>query len=623
MRIENYRSIHELECGFEELTTLVGPNGAGKSNVLRALDWFFNGDRDSLSTDDVFRGAATQRVRVRVEFSGLTEEDRAALGPKYCPTGTEDSFTAWRTWTEGEDKITGKAMALPAFEEVRSLEGATAKKTAYETLRSGSMSHLDLPRWTSVAAGENAMDEFERAHPELLSEAEVSATHFFGFNGRGALSAVFDYVFVAADLRAQDEVSGSKSSLLSRILGQAVNQDGLNEAASALSDSFRNQYAELVATHIGKQLDAVASELSAEIQAYAAGRSVTLPAGDLVLRPAPGPVEVHVTDSCIETPVFQQGHGFQRTLLIAALTVLSRRGRSGSSPGHMFLAIEEPELFQHPTQAKAFASVLRSLAAGGSNQVAYATHSPYFVEPRFFDQVRRISLTRDKAESAARSVVTAVTIDAVSERLEGFVPVKALQRRWDQVCLRYLPEALFAERVILVEGEEDAAVLEGVGYTVNALAVQGICVAPTSGKANLMIPFAILEGLGIPVVMVADNDSGCADRMRRDGKADDNIDAAVKEHKARNRALCRFVGADEEDFPVGAVGGPLTFVPDTMETLLASDLPAWDLSRQKVIDEGRGVDGKNAATYALATKECDSKPSGELLALVSFCTAAA
>lgn len=45
-------------------------------------------------------------------------------------------------------------------------------------------------------------------------------------------------------------------------------------------------------------------------------------------------------------------------------------------------------------------------------------------------------------------------------------------------------------------------------------------------------------------------------------------------------------------------------ISDTLETLLASELSGWDLSRRKVIDEGQGVGGGNAATYALASKEC-------------------
>ena len=54
------------------------------------------------------------------------------------------------------------------------------------------------------------MDNWERQHPELLADAEVSDTHFFGFNSRGKLSELFDYVFVSADLRAVDETSGAK-----------------------------------------------------------------------------------------------------------------------------------------------------------------------------------------------------------------------------------------------------------------------------------------------------------------------------------------------------------------------------------------------------------------------------
>ncbi|MEV4262428.1 hypothetical protein [Kribbella sp. NPDC049584] len=77
-----------------------------------------------------------------------------------------------------------------------------------------------------------------------------------------------------------------------------------------------------------------------------------------------------------------------------------------------------------------------------------------------------------------------------------------------------MPEALFAETVILVERDEDAAVLQSLGACTNELALAGICVA-----------------------------------------------------------LCRLVGATEQDFPVDDVSPTLVFIPDILETLLVSDLP--------------------------------------------------
>jgi putative ATP-dependent endonuclease of OLD family len=162
-------------------------------------------------------------------------------------------------------------------------------------------------------------------------------------------------------------------------------------------------------------------------------------------------------------------------------------------------------------------------------------------------------------------------------------PVAAARTR------RGRPRALFAEHVILVEGDDDAAILEGVGSRVNQLAVNGICVAPVNGKQNLLIPFAILRLLEIPVLVVVDNDQGLRARMEAQGREQTSIDTAVGKNVEENRAFCRFVGAAEDDYPVGAVAGLIAFVPDTLETLLASDLPGWDLTRQRVIDEGGGV----------------------------------
>lgn len=625
VEIENFRSIRLLACDFDAVTSLIGPNGAGKSNVLRAMDWFFNADKSSLTVDDIHKGSITEaepepRIRVRVDFTDLTPDDRAALGPRYCPDATVTEFTAWRTWQDGIDKITGRALAYEPFEAVRKGQSATDKRAAYDALRVGDAS-LGLPACRSASAVDEAMDAWERANPERLTDAEVSDTHFFGVAGQGKLSDLFDFVFVSADLRASEETSAAKDSLLSRILQRAVEREDFDNAAASLVKDFAERYATLGEEHLAGQLDNLAAELTTEVASYSPGRSIRLRNAETTVRPVAAAVEVLVSEMATETPVSLQGHGFQRTLLLAALSVLSRRRRTEPHSGEMFLAIEEPELFQHPTQAKAFASVLRHIATapGQQTQVAYATHNPYFVNPTYFDEVRRVSTSRAADPGYSFTSITQATLDAVTDDLHGFTAASTLARRFDQVCLKYLPDALFAESVILVEGDEDAAILEGMGKRINDLAVTGICVAPVEGKGNMQIPFAILRRLGVPVLMVVDNDSGCAGRMRRDGKPEAEITSAMQKHAADNRKLCRLVGAPEEDFPVGAVSESLAFVPDTMETLLASDLPGWDLTRRRVIQDGRGVEGKNAATYALAARECDEEPVGSLKDILELC----
>jgi predicted ATP-dependent endonuclease of OLD family len=311
-------------------------------------------------------------------------------------------------------------------------------------------------------------------------------------------------------------------------------------------------------------------------------------------------------------------------MLIGALTVLSRRAHQSET--QMFLAIEEPELFQHPTQARAFASVLRELSKTpvGGLQIAYATHSPYFVDPRYFDQIRRVTNTRWVDGSCPCSTLTTATIDAVETMLDGFIDSSAIRRRWDHVCLKYLPEALFAETVILVEGDEDAAILQGLSERPpRDLAAAGVCVAPVSGKGNMMIPFAVLKLLGIQALMVVDNDQDCRSRMAAKGRTEAQIAEAESKHRTDNRALCRLVTAMQQDYPQGQVSPELFFITDTLESALASDLPDWNRKRLELISSGRGVDGKNAGTYELAARECADEVGAGLADVLTFMSVAA
>lgn len=616
--IDNFRSIKTVTCSFDAVTTFIGPNGAGKSTVLRALEWFFNGNKGALDQQDVHADATENLIRVRVDFEGLTDADHSALGQKYG--GPEvTSFTVWKTWSDGIEKITARALAYSPFEAIRAAASATEKRRLFKDLRESDTA-LGLPTAGNAAQVDIAMDQLERQHPDRLTAAEVSDTHFFGFNSQGKLADLFDYVFVSADLRAEAETSDSRDATLGRILQHALDRASLNSEVEELTAGYARSYDILTQQHLSPQLKMISTKISEQVAEYSPGREVILSARAPAVKPQLPRIEATVTDGWISTPIGQQGHGLQRTLLLSALTVLSRLTRADEGAGQMLLAIEEPELFQHPTQARAFASVLRSLAnnAQSSVQIAYATHSPHFVEPLHFDQIRRVTSIKLVKSKCAATRITSASIDDVVADLRGFLDAKNIQRRFSQTCLKCLPEALFAEAAILVEGDEDAAVLQGLGDHPNDLALQGIAVTPVSGKSNMLLPFAILKRLGINTLMVADNDSGCRDRMLKNGRCEEDILKAERDHVKMNRSLCRFVDGPAEDYPVGAVTKQLAFVPDTLETLLASELPGWDLTRKKLIEEGRAVDGKNAATYELAARECMDEPAAKLANILSL-----
>ena len=135
--------------------------------------------------------------------------------------------------------------------------------------------------------------------------------------------------------------------------------------------------------------------------------------------------------------VEQKGHGLQRATLLALLKVLAKHGkRFQNRPAPMFL-IGELESFLHPYAQRQFASVLTTLVA--NYQVITTTHSPFIIKPDSLCGYRRV--TKDGAHGT-RS--TKVNTESVNVRLVQ----RHLERRGDL-------EGLFADRIVLIEGDHD------------------------------------------------------------------------------------------------------------------------------------------------------------------------
>ena len=84
----------------------------------------------------------------------------------------------------------------------------------------------------------------------------------------------------------------------------------------------------------------------------------------------------------------------------------------------LILAIEEPELYQHPIRQRHFASVLLKLAGGDivgvtkQTQVLYCTHSSLFVGIDRFDQLQLLRKVPPRdVDRPASTKVTSATIN--------------------------------------------------------------------------------------------------------------------------------------------------------------------------------------------------------------------
>lgn len=600
VRIKNFRALTDVSIPFDSVTTFIGPNGAGKSTVLRALDWFFNGKVGMLNEKDCSFGIIDKDIEVQVTFSNLTERDREALG-KYAPQEAA-TFTAWRLRSpDGSERFSANAKSFPYFNDIKAANGATAKKDLYNALREAHP-EFDLPVAKTGPAVEEAMTAWEASHTESLHEAlESLQTNFFGFNSGGKMSGLFDFVLVTADLRASEESLDGKASIIGRILERSVDRTVADVEIAKIVEESRIQQQKVYREKFETQLEDMTAQLNAVVTTYAPGRAVTVTPANIELKAPKTTFEVSVLDGTTETAVERQGHGFQRTILISALQLLAQSG-AASTEGVICLAIEEPELFQHPIQAQAFAKVLRALAEDADKrvQITYATHSPYFLEARHFNQIRRLTRTSD-----ANPVVSIhfATIEDVKDKLNGIVTADVVDRRLDHNVADQLSIALFAHRAFLVEGTTELSVFYGIGdrKSHGSLEAAGISIVPVGSKTSIPLAHAILSAIGVPVYALFDADAGFEARARAKNKTQGAIDGERNNHAMENRSLLRYFGMPEEDFPPATVTNDIAIFGDHLESFLAENWVEWGKACNE-IEALTGINlSKNQIAYRTAT----------------------
>lgn len=575
--ILNFRCLADLKLDFDDVTVLVGANSTGKSTALHALLWFFEGG--ALEPEDLAGCQPDATASVGVTFTDFTGADKDALGSYVV--GEEATF--WRTWSAAEgEKLTGRGRAYPLFENARLHAKAMDKRKAYNELRADHPD-LGLPTASSQQAVDDAMKAWEQAHPDQLEESRVSATHLFGFTGGSRLNGRFDFVLVPAVSDPEAEMRDARGTLLRQLLDRAVGeQSALTDRLQELEETVVEQMHDIMVAEGGQALQDLSKSVSEQLARLVPGGEVMIEARPPTFRVPDLGVNLRVGEGGLETVVGRQGHGFQRALLIAVVQQLatmrpapdngepagSRELNTAAAPA-LFLALEEPELYQHPLQARHFAASLADLATAGSIQVAYATHSEHFVDPARYERLRRFR--RRSGTQWPVGEVTRATVADVARRLTGIVESAEVETRVRITLRRQLAEAVFARAVLIVEGYSDAGLLRGIADRDGGLDAEGIAVVAGMGKTNLPIPWAILEELAVPTFVVFDGDFGRGARLREQGKAEHAAQADT-EVRRENRTLLGALGATPQDHPPTLVDTHYAVFHDNLEAEIAN----WD-----------------------------------------------
>lgn len=536
--IKNFRSLRDVEVTFAAHTALIGGNGAGKSSILKAIEKFYSTSK-SCDADDYFGRDQGQPIEIELTFHQLSDQEALAFEDRV----RDGKLIVTRIFdgSASSGRYQGVVPQIADFVEVRAQSVANPKRAAYNALRQNNPLYADLPSANSAAAVDQALLDWEANHVDQLVLLPDDG-QFFGFqnNSRGKLQRHTSFVFVPAVREASTDAADSKTSVIGKLLELLVRSQILQRAdIQAFKTQMTEAYQTLVAAENMPELGALAGILTADLRGLYQDAEVSLSWREVGEMPVPLPMaDVILKDDGFGGPVDRQGHGLQRAFIFTLLQHLARTAVqeigdasaedangapaasavAGQAPT-LILAIEEPELYQHPTKQRHFAEVLRGLSSGtlpgaqGHTQIIFGSHSPIFISMGKADEIRLARRSPCSDSALKQCSLLALDLSVVAQKLErgwgktaGAFSAQTLMPRL-HILGAELAEGFFANGVILVEGRSDKAALTATARMLGVnFEAAGIAILSAEGKGNLDRPYVIFRELGIPTFVLWDCD---------------------------------------------------------------------------------------------------------------------
>ena len=532
VHVENYRCVLDQTFELTDLTILVGANGAGKSTFLRAIDLFYS-PSPTISADDFFGGDLSKSIVIGLTYDKLTDKAKERFA-KYLQ---EDELTVDMviTWVNEKPSITyhGSRLQNPDFVTIYSSASKTEARNVYNELRQEEK-YTDLPSVRNYDEVQSAIQAWEDTHQDLC-ERRRDDGQFFGFKevGRGYLFDHSQFLFISAVRDAAEDASEGRGSVITRIMDLVVrNALSSRDELTQFKIETQEKYEEILKPDNLTELGTLRDELSTTLRTFVPDANVELEWQALEQLDIPMPkANVNLVEDGYQTKVQMTGHGLQRAFIFTMLqhlTLAQRPTPEASETNEddeefeipsFIIAIEEPELYQHPNRQRHFGRVLRRLANGDlpgtvrDIQIICATHSPLFIDIAYFDEIRLIrkEITPETTSPKASHYYQARYTDVVSRMKTikndiHYSPEK-LKTIMPQLMTPFINEGFFADIAVIVEGETDRTVILEVADILNYdLEGMGIGIIPTGGKGNIVIPAVIFSQLGIPTYLVWDCD---------------------------------------------------------------------------------------------------------------------
>lgn len=552
IRIENFRSFNDQLIIIDRYSCFVGGNGAGKSNILAALNVFFQ-DKSSSTTDvsklieeDYFNKNTSKPIRITITFTELNEEAKNELSAYVRQD--EITVTAEAAFNSalgfGQVHHYGQRLGMQDFRHVFEAEKAGAKAGDIAKLYEELQKIYNLPSAKAKDEKLLALQAYESQHPTECALIP-SEDEFYGINGAGKLSKFIQWVYVPAVKDAVEEGQEAKNTSLGKLIARAVRtKTNFENDLESLKQETLEKYKSLLTVNQAS-LTEISNTLQKRLESWSHPNVklgmewVSDPSRSIsIQQPLVG---IKTGEGDFLGNLARMGHGLQRSYLLALLQELANADAPDAPT--LILGCEEPELYQHPPQARHLSDTFEQLTNNdANNQILVTTHSPTFVSGDRFENLKLVSkLSESDGSSVASLKIDGLCASIRAARGEDITRSNTgLIAKIHQALQPNIAEMFFTKIPILVEGLEDASYITTHLHLIgrwDEFRRLGCHLIPTHGKDKLIQPLAIAKELGIPVFIVFDSDG--------DTKKPDNL----RKHELDNGILIKLLDREYDSFP--------------------------------------------------------------------------
>jgi predicted ATP-dependent endonuclease of OLD family len=553
--IRNFRPIKEIEMEFSSLVILIGKNASGKSSIIQAIDYFFDESKKGINSEDFHYGNTDEPIIIKITFIDLLESEKE-LFKKYYNNG-EMVVQKEIYYNNGniKQKYHGFTRGIEEIEEIKNIIGKPEIRKKFNELAEKYEGLKKASKYEEVIKN---ISEFYEENTEKLQLVK-SPFQFYGDAriGGGSLDNFTKFVFVPAVREASEDIDPQKG-ILNTLINALVKRKILSRKDIIdFKEEIEKQVKESFKPEKLPELSDLEVMISSSLKDFEPNAGIKL----RWLEPKPFELDLpivaaKVIDDEYEGDIEKKGHGLQRSVIFTLLKEMAlsegviksevsfenETNKKESFENDLIICIEEPEIYQHPLKCRFLSEVFEKLTKQygnrSRNQIIYTTHSPFFINISKFNNF--IKVIKVKENDEFKSIINRLTISKAREIIAYIREIDIKEVTDEYIIKRVLTimktdinEGFFADKVVLLEGQSDLAVIREIAFRKDInLSGLGIALLQIGGKENFDIPCIIFQGIGIKTYLVFDNDKY-------------DIKGEIEKKKA-NRKCLRLVGIDIE-----------------------------------------------------------------------------